>query len=167
MTHRTHQKRMPMARSRRLNLEALEPRICLSTYTTVDLVPLPGYDRSYAYGLNDNGLVVGESHTPGSHPAVVWSVSPTGQVAVDPLPGVDGAASVGTAHEVNNLGMIVGFSSVDVSGNTHATLWTGAFGSYSAHDLGTLPGFTWSEAHEHQRAGHPGKRVGGRLQHLR
>ena len=144
MTRSMRRTQSLLSRSRRLNLEALEPRICLSTYTTIDLFPLPGDDRAEAWGLNDNGLVVGRSGSP-SEP-VVWSVSPTGQVAVAPLPGVGGGTAVGTAMEVNNQGMIAGDSVVTIDGSTygHAVVWTGTFGSHVAHDLGTLDGFAAS-----------------------
>jgi hypothetical protein len=64
-----------MTKSRTLNLECLEARLCLSTYTTVDLLPLSGHDYSKALGLNDTGLAVGESRSTGDETtAVVWSV---------------------------------------------------------------------------------------------
>ena len=71
MTLWRHRTRMLKPKSRRLKLEFLETRLCLSTYTTVDLIPLPAegdnpaYDGSEATGLNDNGLVVGRSYIQG------------------------------------------------------------------------------------------------------
>jgi len=144
MTRSTQKFRKGMSRSRPLRLESLEPRLCLSTYTTVDLIPLPGHDIAKAFGLNDNGLAVGQSHLVGDSiqdAAVVWSVDPAGEALPSGLPGIDDARSV-HAVEVNNQGMIVGESWIpeDTSGNryAHAVLWTGNPGSYVPHDLGTL-----------------------------
>ena len=83
MTRRSRKTQSLLPRSRKLNLEALEPRICLTTYTSIDLVPLPGQDYAEAYGLNDNGLVVGDSHPEqGGSQGVVWSVNSAGLFSV-------------------------------------------------------------------------------------
>ena len=50
-----------------MNLEFLEARFCLTTYTTVDLIPLAGHDLSVALGLNDNGMAVGYSSALGQN----------------------------------------------------------------------------------------------------
>jgi hypothetical protein len=131
-------------RSRRLHFDCLEPRLCLSTYATIDLFPSPGHDHATAFGLNDNGLAVGASHLVGNSTedaAVVWSVDLAGDVSVSSLPGIDDARSI-RAVEVNNQGIIVGESWIpeDTSGDrfAHAVFWTGNPGSYAAHDLDTL-----------------------------
>jgi hypothetical protein len=124
----------------------------LSTYTTVDLIPLAGHNNAKAFGLNDNGLAVGTSHLVGDSSqdaAVVWSVDEFGDASVSPLPGIDSARSI-HAVEVNNQGMIVGESKIpeDEGGHTHAVVWIGAPGSYAVHDLDTLgEEFVWSHAH--------------------
>jgi len=128
--------------SRRPHFDVLEPRLCLSTYTTVDLIPLPGHDHAKAFGLNDNGLAVGTSHLVGDSTqdaAVVWSVDDFGEASVSSLPGIGGARSI-YGLEVNNQGMIAGESKIpeEEGGYTHAVVWTGALGSYAVHDLGTL-----------------------------
>ena len=154
MTNRMHKTRILTRKSRRLNLELLEPRLCLSTYTTVDLTPLEGELQSWAYGLNDNGLVVGAS----SHAAVVWSVGQAGNGEVvnpvqleglieRPDPEIDDGSL--RATEVNNQGMIAGGSQfIDVDGITrsHAVVWTNSSGSYEVRDLGTPAGFDGSDA---------------------
>ena len=86
MTFLMHKTQSPMPRSRRLKLEPLEARLCLSTYATVDLIPLPGHNSSEALGLNDHGLVVGRSRGEVIE-AVVWSVDPAGTVSVSELQG--------------------------------------------------------------------------------
>ena len=124
MLHRKHRTRILKPKSRRLNLECLEARLCLSTYTTVDLIPLAGHDNAKAFGLNDTGLAVGGSHLVGDSSqdaAVVWSINPAGEALPFALPGIDGAEST-RAVEVNNQGMIVGESWIpeNTSGDRYA-----------------------------------------------
>ena len=141
MTHRMRKTWKSSAKSRRLNFEALEARLCLSTYTTVDLMPLPGQDSSRAFALNDNGLVVGSS----SYGAVVWSVNQAGSGdAVEPveLPALIPTVRSSLAYDVNNQGMIAGASHYSESDpvSDHAVVWTGSDSSYEVLDLGVLPG---------------------------
>jgi uncharacterized membrane protein len=141
------------SRSRRLRLEPLETRLCLSTYTTVDLIPLSGHDYSIALGINDNGLAVGRSMALASDEkaAVVWSVNEAGAATAYSLPGIGDEPSM-RAMEVNNDGVIAGEVFIapenpDGKSYLHATVWIGSPEDYVAHDLGTLGGdFAWSEA---------------------
>jgi len=143
MSYWTRKTTRGMGASRRLKVEPLENRLCLSSYTMVDLLPLPAdpelgrpaHDYSAAGGMNDNGLVVGSSEllfeTPTS--AVVWSVDQEGGVTVCELAVLDGASSSG-ASEVNNQGMIVG------EAGSRAVLWTPTSDPehpYAVHDLGS------------------------------
>jgi len=126
-----------MSTSRRLKVESLETRLCLSTYTMVDLMPLPEHDHSQAVGLNDNGLAVGSSfllHGPDS--AVVWSVDQEGGATVSELPPL-GDGLQDRAGSVNNQGMIAGVSHLD--GSRHGVVWTPTSDPehpYAVHDLG-------------------------------
>jgi hypothetical protein len=144
MSHGIRKARTRKNQSRRLHFDFLESRLCLSSYTTIDLIPLAGHDHAKAFGLNDTGLAVGTSHIVGDSTqdaAIVWSVDPAGQAEPFGLSGIDEARSV-RAVEVNNQGIIVGESWIpdDTDGNryAHAVLWTGNPGSYVPHDLDTL-----------------------------
>lgn len=72
-----------------------------------------------ANDINDNGLVVGYSRTPGfaTYLPVRWD----GTTAVA-LPLREGD-TVGYAYEVNNRGVIVGISGLKANGLAHAVMW--------------------------------------------
>lgn len=70
------------------------------------------YELGTAYGINDAGLVVGESGGFGA----AWESGVLTQLA--PLSGMTSSA----AFDVNENGWIVG-TSTDASGHSHATLW--------------------------------------------
>ena len=139
--------------TRSLTFDCLEPRLRLSSYITIDLVPPDGHDYSVALGLNDYGLAVGRSlsHDTNDRTAIVWSVESSGDVSVARLPGIAGQPSE-NAMEVNNQGIIAGGAWVppatpDGDSYVHASVWTGAFGSHIAYDLGTLGDeYEWSTA---------------------
>lgn len=81
-----------------------------------DLGLLPGTTAAGAYGINDNGLVIGMALTPPSRwHAFVWDG------AINELSSLGGASSY--ALGVNNRGEIVG-GSMDALGDMHAVLWT-------------------------------------------
>jgi len=84
-----------------------------------------------ARDINDNGLIVGCASTV----PVTWDIN---RVAT-PIPGTPDGAT-GCAHSANNLGHIVGFTTVN--GNTHASLWRDGI----MIDLGALPGHEYSMA---------------------
>jgi probable HAF family extracellular repeat protein len=115
-------------------LESLEDR-CLLSYQITDLGTLPGDSGSNAFGLNDSGQVVGESH--GSHHAFLWDVT-NGMQDLGTLPGNRFSRALG----VNDSGQVVGFSYTDFL-HRHAVLWDATKG---IQDLGTLPGDSFSEA---------------------
>ncbi len=70
------------------------------------------YDLGVAYGINNAGLVVGQSGGLGA----AWDAGVL--TVLDPLPGMTSSV----AYDVNDNGWIVG-TSTDAAGNTHATLW--------------------------------------------
>ena len=73
--------------------------------SVVDLGTHPGDWSSLAWGLNDLGQVVGESHPPfGSRP-VLWQNDATHSVVALPLPAGD---NQGMATAINNLGQVLG-----------------------------------------------------------
>jgi uncharacterized membrane protein len=88
-----------------------------TSHSIADLGTLPGDLNSIAYGMNNWGQVVGESHSPiASHP-VVWNNdaahSPT---ELPVLPGDDS----GSARAINNLGHILGTSVASLHGTVNA-----------------------------------------------
>jgi uncharacterized membrane protein len=84
-----------------------------SSHTIVDLGVFPGDWSSLAYGINDLGQVVGESHPPFGSRAVVWS-NDAAHTAVElaPLAG----DNYTRAFEINNLGQVLGTSAYDPPG---------------------------------------------------
>lgn len=128
-----------------------------TTYTVTGLGTLPGGSSSVAFGVNDSGLVVGQSDTGVTTHA--FSYTPAGgMVDLGTLP--DGTGTVSAAYAVSNTGMIVGASdtlphSVAVCGDSHAFSYTTAGGML---DLGVLPNAPTSRALGGQRPGAGGRR---------
>ena len=106
--------------------------------TTDDLGTFPGGTSSVAYGINDNGQVVGGANTGGSANAEHAFLYSGGSMQdLGTLPGGKGSE----AHAVNNIGQVVGYADTS-SGLEDAFLYSGG----SMQDLGTLLGATQSEA---------------------
>ena len=82
-------------------------------HTIVDLGTLPGDWSSIAWGMNDLGQVVGESHPPFSNRAVLWNNDPAHTASELPLLPGD---NYGTASAINNLGHILGTSAYNTPG---------------------------------------------------
>lgn len=90
-----------------------------ANHTLALLQPLPGDWTSIAWGMNDMGQAVGESHPPFHSRAVQWS----NDAAHTPIElGMIPGDTDSTAMAINNLGQIVGTSSVP-NVLTHPVLW--------------------------------------------
>ena len=92
-----------------------------------------GGTHSFAWGINDAGLVVGMSDTTGdaSRHAVLWNG--TTQTDLGTLGGTNS-----NAQAINNAGQIVGDSLLADDATTHATFWNGS--TAAPIDLGSLGG---------------------------
>ena len=96
--------------------------------TMTELAILPGSTNSAAFGLNDEGVIVGSSHLPGTlGTAVMWSNGAVTALAA--LPGAQGS----TAEAINDQNQIVGNASMN-DGSQHAVLWQNG----TATDLNSL-----------------------------
>lgn len=84
-----------------------------AAHSLVDLGTLPGDWSSIAWGINDLGEVVGESHPPfGSRPTLWDSDTAHTAYALSLLPG----DNYGSATAINHLGQIVGWSAYAIPG---------------------------------------------------
>jgi len=117
-----------------------------------------GGDRSYAYGINDSGVVVGESRTGNGYEshAFIWENGVMTDMGVLGV-GSDGI-EISCAQSINNLGQIVGYSTYNfidpyIEIPTHAFLWEngemydiGSFGgdsyAYSINNYGQIVGMS-------------------------
>ena len=128
-----------------LSVTHLEARDCPSTYSIVESAPAAGSNLSTGLGLNDQGVVVGNSIVSNYPRPTVWQVG-AGTMAAGTYLTLFGADTGGNANDVNNSGMIAGSTRiVGVEGPNRAVVWTGS-GSYVPHDLGNLVGFNSSQA---------------------
>ena len=91
-----------------------------AAHSIVDLGVFPGDWSSIAWGMNDLGQVVGESHPPGGSRAVIWNNDAAHTAFELPLPAGD---NYGTASKINNLGQVLGTTGVSdpATGNVNAT----------------------------------------------
>lgn len=78
---------------------------------------LPGGDYSQAFGINNEGLIVGSSNTNSTLRAVIWSANGRTR-EIGTLPGDSGSQALG----INARGEVVGYSSGP--NGIHAFLWT-------------------------------------------
>jgi len=104
-----------------------------TTGSMVDLGTLGGAS-SIAYGLNDSGMVIGDSNdTSGKRKAFVWDNG-----VMQKLTTLSGADTLGglesLARGVNNLGQVVGRSNVS-DGSMHGFLWDSVNGMIDVNDL--------------------------------
>jgi probable HAF family extracellular repeat protein len=97
---------------------------------------LSGGDYSQAFGVNDQGLIVGSSNSSSTVRAVVWSLGGRTE-EIGALPGDDASQALG----VNSRGQVVGYSSGPLG--THAFLWTRQQGM---QNLRGLPGSNYTQA---------------------
>jgi probable HAF family extracellular repeat protein len=89
------------------------------TYHVVDLGLLEGFTDGIAFGINDDGLVVGMLLAGATTRAFRFDAE-HGLVLLDPLVG----GTVSTAHAVNDGGAIAGSSNI-LEGGTNAVRWSG------------------------------------------
>lgn len=122
--HRTH-----------LTFEILESRDCPSAYSIIDLIPPDGSSTSSGLGLNDQGLVAGQAPLAGYVRAAVWQTGARPTADGTHLP-VLGTGIASNAYDVNNSGMIVGFSTQ--LGNDPAQPLSGRAGA------APMPCMTWA-----------------------
>lgn len=106
-------------------------------YKAVSLGVLPGFDQSYAYGINDSRQVVGvvASGTSGARRAFLWSAA--SGMSVLPAPAGHNGNNW-RANAINAQGVVAGYSIHD--GVEHPVLWTNG----AAQDL--LPGSSFAAA---------------------
>ena len=110
-------------------------------YLFTDLGTLSGGSRSYAYGINASGQVVGSSNLtiasgPDSGPSYATLWNGTTAIALGTLPSGNGSYAYG----INDSGQVVG-TTFRLGGGT-ATLWNGT----TVIELTTLPGGSASNA---------------------
>lgn len=89
---------------------------------------------------------------PAVEPALAANTA--GPLAVESIMGLEpvlgAATNFGQAHDINDLGMVVGFAAT--TGDVHAVIWYPGVSAF-AQDLGTLPGGSTSAAHAINEAG--------------
>lgn len=102
--------------------------------TMTNLGVLPGSNNfSRGYGINDAGVIVGESDNNSPRP-FRWENGTMIQ-----LPALQ-AGLGGVAHGINNAGVIVGISGNGVT--SRPTRWVSSGGDFTPQDLGSLDGLT-------------------------
>ncbi len=94
-----------------------------SSGTAFDLGALPGDTRSFAFGINDAGQIVGASASTAQQRAIIWTpTTPNGasgsMIDLGSLPGTTGSSQ---AIAINQSGDVVGTCTM-IDG-THAFLW--------------------------------------------
>jgi uncharacterized membrane protein len=85
-------------------------------HTIVDLGTYPGDWSSLAWGMNDLGQVVGESHPPFANRAILWNNDPVHTPTELPLLPGD---NMGSASRINNLGHALGWSALSLDGTSN------------------------------------------------
>ena len=102
--------------------------------TLTDIMP-GEIEIGYGYGINEAGLIVGTvsyDSTP-----YIWDPV-TGYTLLDTL----GGGYFHIAFDINNNGLVVGVSTKSIPTDYAAVLWD----EFGIHDLGVLPGGSWSFA---------------------
>jgi probable HAF family extracellular repeat protein len=119
-----------------LCLGAARPAVAETSYVVEDLGALAGDSSSVAWGINENGDVVGWSMGPAGSRAFVYTDA-KGMVALPALPTKPRTI----ARDINEAGVIVGSANAGGTDLGHAVLWSGG----SVQDLGTLGTGFYSE----------------------
>ena len=112
----------------------------------VDFVDSPATGSA----MNDQGVVAGVRSTlpPGCTPSTCAPISETvvwNGDAVIPLPGLPGFSTI-TVRGINASGWLAGFAGDPTTTGARAVVWKPTGASYTAIDLGVLPGTTSSWA---------------------
>jgi len=120
-----------------LGFVSVRPAEAQRGYVVDDLGALPGDDSSVAWGINENGDVVGWSMGPAGTRAFLYTTT-GGMVALPALPNRPRSV----ARDINDAGVIVGSANAGGTDLGHAVRWSGG----SVQDLGTLDTGSYSEA---------------------
>lgn len=114
--------------------------------TIVDLGTLPGDWSSIAWGVNDLGQAVGESHPPFGSIPVLWNNDAAHSATALPFPAGD---NYGAAQSINKLGHVLGFTAYATPGTwnttgSHVVIWRdgGVFDLASLLDPASGAGWT-------------------------
>lgn len=91
---------------------------------------------TYAFGINNNGMLSGVSWVGNTFHAVYWN---PGETAVHDLGTLGGSLSITTTGAINDAGLIVGVGNTLNDDAQHAIAWDTS-NNGAAHDLGTLGG---------------------------
>lgn len=118
-------------------LLAIRPALADTSYVVEDLGTLSGDDSSVAWGINENGDVVGWSNGSAGTRAFLY----TDAGAMVALPGLPARPRT-IARDINDEGVVVGSANAGGTDLGHAVLWRGG----SVQDLGTLGTGSFSEA---------------------
>ena len=125
---------------------ASSPALAVTKYSLVDLGTLGGIN-SEANGLNNSGVVVGGSITPGSGATFPFlsQPNPAGTGALMPLGtltgATDGCCAFSSAYGVDSFGRVVGVAGIGVGDDSHAFITPPhTTGPGELIDLGTLGG---------------------------
>ena len=94
------------------------------------------YTESYAYGINNNGQVVGESTINNGYHAFLWD-SVHGMQDLGTLGSYSYAGSYSVAFGINDQGQVVG-ESITNSGHYEAFLWDSAHGMQGLGSLARI-----------------------------
>ena len=115
----------------------------VALYTVTDLGTLPGGPVSSAYGINENGQVVGTAEkSSGINHAFLYSNATMTDLGAGWASGTNGMG-MSSASGINDSGQVVGGYFPDTSGDEHAFLYSNG----TMTDLGSmLPGGSSSVA---------------------
>jgi probable HAF family extracellular repeat protein len=108
-----------------------------------------------AYGINDNGMVVGYMGTAALIGQAFYTTEADGVYAEHALPYL-GTGTESAAYGVNNSGQVVGFSTFDSTGAEHAFTWNSTTGMQDLNSTALVPGlggWTLTDAYAINTAG--------------
>lgn len=116
------------------------------------LEPLPGNNYSAAYGVNSDGIAVGESGdfvaaVPDANTVAVFWIENAVPLLPTPLPAPADNQGAYAAYSINASDEIVGESVMDASGNTKAILWDSPESTSTMNDTLHQAGWDYSAAY--------------------